>query len=74
MRHKQSATNKKHSIDWTENRTLSISRETLGMREVYPAEEFAGFEVFGESPEWHPGQAACAVDFVSCAEVEIITG
>ena len=29
----------------------------LALREVYPAEEFAGFETFGESPEWQPGQA-----------------
>ena len=42
----------------------SVRRETsvswsgaLGIREVYPTEEFAGFESFGVFPEWHPGQA-----------------
>lgn len=35
----------------------AASAEGLAMREVYPPEEFAGFENFGEFPEWHPGQA-----------------
>jgi hypothetical protein len=31
--------------------------DALAIREVYPPEEFAGFENFGEFPEWHPGEA-----------------
>jgi hypothetical protein len=46
-----------------ERREIAARRETpsggdaLAIREVYPPEEFAGFENFGEFPEWHPGQA-----------------
>jgi hypothetical protein len=36
----------------------AVASDALAIREVYPAEEFAGFENFGESPEWQPGQAA----------------
>jgi hypothetical protein len=36
--------------------------DALAIREVHPAEEFAGFENFGEFPEWHPGQAESAKD------------
>lgn len=43
--------------------TLKNNEEALAIREVYPPEEFAGFENFGEFPEWHPGEAeAGAVD------------
>lgn len=41
----------------TETHQWAASAEGLAMREVYPPEEFAGFENFGEFPEWHPGQA-----------------
>lgn len=37
-------------------RRHSSGVDALAIREVYPAEEFAGFENFGEFPEWHPGQ------------------
>ena len=36
--------------------------DALAIRESYPAEEFAGFESFGESPEWQPGQAGESPD------------
>jgi len=39
------------------HQTWAASADALGMREVYPPEEFAGFENFGEFPEWHPGEA-----------------
>ena len=38
-------------------RPTTSGGDALAIREVYPAEEFAGFENFGEFPEWHPGQA-----------------
>jgi len=38
-------------------RKLQSRKDALAMREVYPPEEFAGFENFGEFPEWQPGQA-----------------
>ena len=38
-------------------RQTTSGGDALATREVYPAEEFAGFENFGEFPEWHPGQA-----------------
>ena len=72
MRHKHSADNKKQTESRTEHRVTSVARGALSMREVYPPEEFAGFDIFGESPEWHPGQAGCDVDIASSAEVEII--
>jgi hypothetical protein len=60
MRHKNSA-NKKQDELAEQYRTWTASASALALREVYPAEEFAGFENFGESPEWHPGRAECAV-------------
>ena len=38
-------------------RPTTSGGDALAIREVYPAEEFAGFENFGEFPEWQPGQA-----------------
>jgi len=38
-------------------RPTTSGGDALAIREEYPAEEFAGFENFGEFPEWHPGQA-----------------
>jgi hypothetical protein len=38
-------------------RQTSPGGEALAIREAYPPEEFAGFENFGEFPEWHPGEA-----------------
>jgi hypothetical protein len=35
--------------------------ETLALREVYPPEEFAGFDGFGEFPEWQPDAGVRAV-------------
>jgi hypothetical protein len=55
MRLKQSSRKEKQR-DIT-HQTWAVSAEALALREVYPAEEFAGFENFGEFPEWHPGQA-----------------
>jgi hypothetical protein len=37
-------------------RQILPTGDGLAIREVYPPEEFAGFENFGEFPEWHPGQ------------------
>lgn len=56
MRHRDSRDKREDNTperqpNWT------ASAEALAMREVYPPEEFAGFENFGESPEWEPGQA-----------------
>ena len=55
---------RKKRSDTVKPRSSSVRREAsvywsgaLAIREVYPAEEFAGFESFGEFPEWHPGQA-----------------
>lgn len=63
MRNQQDAKHKKRS---------PIRTAALGLREEYPPEEFAGFEIFGESPEWHPGQAGCGDERVSGDQVEII--
>ena len=52
-------------------RQISSGGAALAIREVYPAEEFAGFENFGEFPEWRPGQA----ESVEESEIRIrITG
>jgi hypothetical protein len=39
-------------------------RDEAGMAnpDVYPAEEFAGFDGIGEFPEWHPELAPCKKD------------
>ena len=58
MRRKEySKDEKEHEIN-VEHATWSAGSEALALRELYPPEEFAGFENFGEFPEWHPGQAA----------------
>lgn len=58
MRHKNSG-NKKQGEIAVQGESWTASSSALAIREVYPAEEFAGFENFGEFPEWHPGQAEC---------------
>jgi hypothetical protein len=50
-------------------RQITSGGDALAIREVYPAEEFAGFENFGEFPEWHPGQVESGEE----AEVPIRT-
>jgi hypothetical protein len=55
MRHKQNVSKEEQSE--IRHQTGAASADALGAREVYPPEEFAGFENFGEFPEWHPGQA-----------------
>ena len=53
----------KADTDNARQREIAVRRQTseggdaLALREEYPPEEFAGFGNFGESPEWHPGQA-----------------
>jgi hypothetical protein len=55
MQHKRQAENEKRPGNRKE--ILLRRTEALAIREVYPAEEFAGFESFGEFPEWRPGEA-----------------
>ena len=60
MRYKNAKNEKQGEIAvQCESWTASVA--ALALREVYPAEEFAGFDNFGEFPEWHPGQAECGV-------------
>jgi hypothetical protein len=56
MRLRATARNEKQREVPARRQTTS-GGDALAIREVYPAEEFAGFEDFGEFPEWHPGQA-----------------
>ena len=56
MRRKQHLREEKRREIALHHQTWTGSVDTLALREVYPPEEFAGFENFGESPEWHPGQ------------------
>ena len=56
MGHKNSANKKQDELAVQQQSGTAIP-SALALREVYPAEEFAGFENFGEFPEWHPGQA-----------------
>jgi hypothetical protein len=51
----RSTTNKQREVP--ARRQTTSGSDALAIREVYPAEEFAGFENFGEFPEWQPGQA-----------------
>jgi hypothetical protein len=44
------------------HQTWAARADALAIREVYPPEEFAGFENFGEFPEWHPRQAEAIAD------------
>jgi hypothetical protein len=55
MRRKQNS--RKEKQDEITHQAWTASADALGMREMYPPEEFAGFENFGEFPEWRPGQA-----------------
>jgi len=67
MRRKQSVKKEKER-DIT-HQTGVATEPALGVRDVYPAEEFAGFDNFGEFPEWHAGQVARRVEGEACEEI-----
>ena len=57
MKPKQKTKNEERNRGAVRYQAWEAPVDALAIREIYPAEEFAGFERFGESPEWEPGQA-----------------